>query len=122
MSPDFRNIAVHNFRDGVHVYRIGGFDRLKAPRLYPFNDSPNQQIALQVSFAHEGHVLVCGSSTGSVCIWEVESGDFFQQLDHNGIASLAQLHSDRLLMLHLGSMVMTVAVRVVTTSGQHDTQ
>lgn len=85
VSPDFRSIAVHNFMDGIHLYRIGAFDRLKSPRLYPFDSNPDQRIALQVSFAHGGKALVCGSSTGNVCIWDVASGDFFQQLDHNGI-------------------------------------
>ncbi|KAH9922191.1 WD40-repeat-containing domain protein [Fomitopsis serialis] len=82
VSPDYSSIVVHNFKDGLTEYSLS--DRTKARQSYRFNATPNPKIALQVAFLRYGRAIVCGTSTGNVCVWETSSGDYFQQLDHGG--------------------------------------
>ncbi|KAH9924803.1 WD40-repeat-containing domain protein [Fomitopsis serialis] len=77
-----RFIAVHNGSDGVHLYSLGGHDQ-KPRRLYKFADTqPLPRIAVQVSFIHGDQAIVCGTSSGNVCIWQTKSGELFQSLGH----------------------------------------
>ena len=86
LSPDYQTIVTHNFKDGLHEYSLarGVSGRIKPQKLYRFDTPPKPKIALQVAFAHYGSALVAGTSTGNVCIWETKTGEYFQQLDHDG--------------------------------------
>lgn len=87
VSPDYRSIVTHNFKNGLHEYSLVGShlsERAKPQKSYRFDVPPQPRIALQIAFVHYGSALVSGTSTGNVCIWETATGDYFQQLDHDG--------------------------------------
>ncbi|KAH9842021.1 WD40-repeat-containing domain protein [Rhodofomes roseus] len=83
ISQNFRRIAVHNFKDGVHLYAMGA-NGSPRPRLCKFEAEPRYLLALQVAFIHNGDAVVCGSSTGNVCIWQTSTGELYQTLTHPG--------------------------------------
>ncbi|EPS99888.1 hypothetical protein FOMPIDRAFT_46431 [Fomitopsis schrenkii] len=84
VSPNDRDIVVHNFRDGLLSYHINAFNQARARRTHQFDRTPKSNVALQVGFLHSGSAVFCGTSTGNVCIWQKRTGEFFQQLPHDG--------------------------------------
>jgi hypothetical protein len=50
-------------------------------------DSLSCSESIQVQFMHQGAAVICGSNTGEVSIWQIESGEKFQILDHGGKSS-----------------------------------
>ena len=85
VSQNFRFIAVHNFRDGVHLYIMRAGERMPRKH-YEFDRKArtNDAIALQVTFIHNDRAIVCGTATGNVSIWQVATGELFQSLPHGG--------------------------------------
>ncbi|KAH9931483.1 WD40-repeat-containing domain protein [Fomitopsis serialis] len=84
ISPDYRQIVVHNFQDGLQQYAIKGKESPHPMLKYLFDTHSDSKLALQVAFLHHGRAVISGTSTGRVCIWETASGDYFQQLPHDG--------------------------------------
>ncbi|KAH9840939.1 WD40-repeat-containing domain protein [Rhodofomes roseus] len=82
INKKFRFIAVHNFKDGVHLYSLGA--EQKPLRHYKFDVEPIPDVLLQVSFIHGGQAIVCGTTTGNVCIWQTTTGELYQTLAHQG--------------------------------------
>ncbi|KAI0362854.1 WD40 repeat-like protein, partial [Pilatotrama ljubarskyi] len=82
ISPLGNNIAVYNVATGVDVYNIGIGEKTLL-KTYKLNKEPQSRHRLQTAYAMNGHRLVCGTTTGDVCVWLVENGHFFQQLSHN---------------------------------------
>ncbi|KAH9914567.1 WD40-repeat-containing domain protein [Fomitopsis serialis] len=107
ISPGFRFIAVHNLRDGVHLYSMGGHEQ-RPRRLLRFTDQPLPRIALQTAFIHEGRAVVCGTSTGDVCIWQTGTGELFQSLSHQEdiIMAVASCRKGNICYLATGSATM----------------
>ncbi|OBZ65024.1 hypothetical protein A0H81_14977 [Grifola frondosa] len=86
LSPDRSSIIIHNVQEGLHLYSIG-YLKNQSPilRNYKFEAAPRKKYRLQVAYLHQGQAVVCGTTTGNVCIWETASGDIFQLLPHNGL-------------------------------------
>ena len=47
-------------------------------------DSLSCSQSIQVQFMQHGTAIICGSKAGEVSLWQVESGEKFQILDHGG--------------------------------------
>ena len=102
ISPDFLRVVLHSFDDGIHAYNIsGGRDHLKRCGTYKLDSPPRSRHALQVAFVQEGRAIVAGTTTGKVCVWQAASGEYFQQLEHDGecvaalcVPSLTSLSED----------------------------
>ena len=107
-----RYMAVHNFRDGVHLYAMRAGER-KPRMLYKLDnlDHADNTIALQVCFIHNDRAVVCGTSTGDVSIWQVATGELFQSLPHRGTSRQSrapQRHSHG----RIDDVIMAVAVSI----------
>ncbi|OBZ73424.1 hypothetical protein A0H81_07119 [Grifola frondosa] len=85
LSPDGRNIIVYNLVDGVHSYVVGSFKKQMPRHQYKFDVIPRSNHALKVAYLHAGRALVCGTTTGNICIWNTASKEYFQLLGHNGV-------------------------------------
>ncbi|OBZ70902.1 putative WD repeat-containing protein K04G11.4 [Grifola frondosa] len=83
LSPDGRNIVVYNLINGLQSYLIGSSKKRTPRRHYKLDVPSRSKHRLQVAYIHEGQALVCGTTTGNVCIWEVATGEYFQLLAHN---------------------------------------
>ncbi|PCH36199.1 hypothetical protein WOLCODRAFT_168120, partial [Wolfiporia cocos MD-104 SS10] len=94
LSPDGRTIAVHNLIDGLHLYRTGVSGEQRPRRHFKFDVPPRTKHALRLAFLHQGQALVCGTTTGNVCIWETTTGEFYQQLAHDNdiVQTVAAYH------------------------------
>ena len=110
VTRNFRFIAVHNFRDGLNLYPLkAGGGRSRKSYWLGYSAATDRAIALQVSFIHNDRALVCGSSTGSVSIWQVSTGEQFQSLPHEG--TQVTLHVIRTYAdTCVGHVMMAVAV------------
>ncbi|OBZ78096.1 Calcium/calmodulin-dependent protein kinase type 1 [Grifola frondosa] len=89
LSPDGRNIIVYNLVDGVHSYVVGSFKKQMPRHQYKFDVIPRSNHALKVAYLHAGRALVCGTTTGNICIWNTASKEYFQLLGHNDDTILA---------------------------------
>lgn len=52
--------------------------------LYKLDRVPRSKHCLQAHFIHGGDAIVCGTTTGNVCVWNAVSGELFQLLAHDG--------------------------------------
>ncbi|OBZ77850.1 COMPASS-like H3K4 histone methylase component WDR5B [Grifola frondosa] len=89
LSPDGRNIIVYNLVDGVHSYVVGSFKKQTPTHHYKLDVLPRRNKALQVAYLHDGRAIVCGTTTGNICIWDSASKEYFQLLGHNDDMVLA---------------------------------
>ena len=111
ISPNDRHIAVHNFQDGLLMYFIDALNRPKQRKPFHFDVSPNAKIALQVAFVHAGDAVVCGTTTGEICIWQTRTGELFQQLSHDGEHSMsAEFRVRTEIRILLDDVVPAIAV------------
>ncbi|OBZ77587.1 COMPASS-like H3K4 histone methylase component WDR5B [Grifola frondosa] len=83
LSPDGRHIVVYNMVDGLHSYLTGSFRKQTPGSHYKFDVRPQSKHVLQVAYLHGGQAVICGTTAGNVCIWDVESREYFQILSHN---------------------------------------
>ncbi|OBZ66279.1 hypothetical protein A0H81_13832 [Grifola frondosa] len=83
LSPDGHSIIVYNLADSLQLYSVGSFKNQEPKRSYEFDAVPRTKRKLQVAYLHKGNAVVCGTTTGNVCIWETASGEYFQLLAHN---------------------------------------
>ncbi|RDX51813.1 WD40 repeat-like protein [Lentinus brumalis] len=88
LSPDYRHIALYNAVDGVDLYVAGQGVKQEARIKYLLDKPPQSKHQLQVQFIHAGQALVCGTTTGTVRLWETGSGEILQELAHGGKYSL----------------------------------
>ncbi|KAI9060079.1 WD40 repeat-like protein [Trametes sanguinea] len=85
LSPDGRNLVVYNMVSGVARYAIGPKGSRSKPRqFYKLEKPARSKLRLHTSFLHDGRAIVCGTTTGQVCIWNVKTGEHFQLLTHAG--------------------------------------
>ncbi|OSC96182.1 WD40 repeat-like protein [Trametes coccinea BRFM310] len=85
ISPDHRHITVYNLVNGLDVYALGPQRKPKAKMTYKFDTAPQSKHRLPVTYVHRGHGIVCGTTTGKVCVWEAASGELMQHLPHDGM-------------------------------------
>ena len=75
---------MYNVVDGVDLYSTGQNGEQKARTKYKLDKPSRTKHQLQVLYIHQGQALVCGTTTGTVRLWEVGSGDTLQELAHGG--------------------------------------
>ncbi|KAI0740265.1 WD40-repeat-containing domain protein [Earliella scabrosa] len=85
LSEDGKYIVAHNIENGVDLYVANGRKNRPATH-YTFDKVPNSRHRLQVNFVQRGGGIVCGTTTGSVCIWYKGSTEIFQKLHHDSNA------------------------------------
>lgn len=86
LKPDGRHIAVYNLRDAVDLYAVGPYGPQQVPRhTYKLDKPKKTNLCLQVAFINHGSGLICGTTTGNVCVWDTASGEYFQLLGHSGM-------------------------------------
>lgn len=85
LNPKGDELAVYNVVDGVDVYAIrsGGGIKRKPRRVFKHPRMPRTKHALQTTFIIDGRGLVCGTTTGDVCVWDTANGDIYQVLNHD---------------------------------------
>ncbi|OSD00154.1 WD40 repeat-like protein [Trametes coccinea BRFM310] len=81
ISPMGNNLAVYNFVSGVDVYNVGAGEK-SLLKSYKLSKPPQSLHKVQVAYAMNGQRLVCGTTTGDVCVWLVENTQFYQLLNH----------------------------------------
>lgn len=85
LSPNEHRLLVHNLRNGLDLYRLDKNKFLCRSRTFKFNDKqPDKNYPVSVAFVHEGAGVVSGAQAGSVFVWETNSGEQFQVLEHDG--------------------------------------
>ncbi|KAI0323593.1 WD40 repeat-like protein [Cubamyces sp. BRFM 1775] len=84
LSPDRSRFAVYNCVDGLDVYPVGPYKKQSPLMSFKFPRAPQSRHGLNVSYVHRGHGLMSGTTTGSVCLWETQTGDLWQALPHDG--------------------------------------
>ncbi|KAH9920994.1 WD40-repeat-containing domain protein [Amylocystis lapponica] len=94
LGPEDASVLTYNLVDGLHLYILGA-DQQKPCRLYKLDVLPRSKHAVQVAFLHQGRAVVCGTTTGRVCIWETVTGEFFQILSHDGTSCFKAASSTR---------------------------
>ncbi|KAI0715186.1 WD40-repeat-containing domain protein [Earliella scabrosa] len=79
------NVAVYNVLDGVDVYVVksGGGHKRKPRHHFKLPKPPRTKHAVHITYINEGRGLVCGSTTGDVCVWDTATGDVYQTLLHD---------------------------------------
>ncbi|KAI0701429.1 WD40-repeat-containing domain protein [Cerioporus squamosus] len=85
LSPLGDDIAVYNVVDGVDIYGIksGGGIRRKPKRILKYPRVPRTKHAVQVTYIIDGRGIVCGTTTGDVCVWDTANGEVYQVLNHD---------------------------------------
>ncbi|OBZ66175.1 hypothetical protein A0H81_13821 [Grifola frondosa] len=83
LSIDGHNIITHNLVDGIYAYSVVPSKKPIPKYHYKFDVLPQTKHILQVAYLHEGQAVVCGTTTGDICIWEAATGEYFQLLGHN---------------------------------------
>ncbi|KAI0323557.1 WD40 repeat-like protein [Cubamyces sp. BRFM 1775] len=84
ISPDSRSIVVYNLVDGLDLYTLGAQRKTQPKMTYKFDAPPSSRHRLQVEYIHDGHGIVCGTTTGKICVWESVTGELSQHLPHEG--------------------------------------
>lgn len=82
---------VQTMHKGLFMFLIG---RMRPSRQFVL-PGKEEGRALPVLFLSAGTKAVCGSSAGEVCIWDMVSGELFQNLPHGGmfrVTKLTELH------------------------------
>ncbi len=84
LSPNENSIVIYNIRDGVDVYAVKatGGGRRKPKRSFKLPKPARTNYAVQVMYVNDGRGVVCGTTTGEVCIWDTMSGEIYQTLAH----------------------------------------
>ncbi len=85
LSPRGDDIAVYNVVDGVDIYGIksSGGMRRKPKRTLKYPRLPRTKHALQATYIIDGRGIVCGTTTGDVCVWDTANSEVYQVLNHD---------------------------------------
>jgi hypothetical protein len=86
LSPDGHSLLVSNLSDAMNSYSL---DTLNATKSYRYTINPRMNFPLAVAYLKRGKYVTCGTHTGAVQIWDRESGEIFQVLEHSSRASLS---------------------------------
>ena len=63
--------------------RSAGGIRPKPRRSFKSPRIPRSKHALQVTYIIDGRGIVCGTTTGDVCVWDTANGEVYQVLNHD---------------------------------------
>ncbi|KAI0690612.1 WD40-repeat-containing domain protein [Cerioporus squamosus] len=85
LSLDGRYIIAHNVQGGVDLYAASA-RKSRSIMHYNFDEPPRSKHCLQVSFLQRSNGIVCGTTTGNICIWYRSTGELFQKLHHDGMS------------------------------------
>ncbi|KAL7277902.1 hypothetical protein ACG7TL_008852 [Trametes sanguinea] len=104
ISPMGNNLAVYNFVSGVDVYNVGAGEK-SLLKSYKLSKPPQSLHKVQVAYAMNGQRLVCGTTTGDVCVWLVENTQFYQLLNHTDhiVMAVDTMGRDNYLYIATGS-------------------
>ncbi len=94
ISADEKHMITHNLHGTVDLYAISGGRKTRIISRYKFDEPPRSKHCLQVAFVQRYNGILCGTTTGSICIWYKNSGELFQKLHHNGKSALHTLRKD----------------------------
>ncbi|KAI0351857.1 WD40 repeat-like protein [Trametes cingulata] len=106
ITPNHRYIAVYNLVDGLDLYTLGPHKKPKPRMSYKLNKPPRSKHTLQVEFIHRGNAVVCGTTSGTVRVWETSTGEPCQDLDHpenDIIQAIASTLQDKTSYIAVGS-------------------
>ncbi|KAI0715209.1 WD40-repeat-containing domain protein, partial [Earliella scabrosa] len=93
LSPNSRSIVVYNMATGLDRYIVGS--RGKPRQAYKLVSAPRCKLTVRTAFLHGGRAIICGTTTGAVCIWNVGDGEHFQILQHEGLTGLSYITVER---------------------------
>ncbi|KAI1782542.1 WD40-repeat-containing domain protein [Ganoderma leucocontextum] len=93
LSSDGKALIAYSFDRGVHLYSLVSHND-NPIGTYKLEQAPRTKHRVQVAFVQKDRGIVCGTTTGSVCMWYRESREIFQKLHHAGScsASLARIY------------------------------
>ena len=76
---------MYNVLDGVDVYAVkgGGGSRRKPKQSFKLPKPPRTKHAVHVVYINDGSGIACGSTTGDVCVWDVNNSELYQTLFHD---------------------------------------
>ncbi|KAH9920711.1 uncharacterized protein B0H18DRAFT_1121803 [Fomitopsis serialis] len=83
LSPDCKQLMAYHLQKGLRRYTVTTYFAKHSRCKYEFDEQQTSRLSLQMSFLHGGKAIVCGTTTGKVCIWDVETGELYQKLPHD---------------------------------------
>ncbi|KAH9911476.1 WD40-repeat-containing domain protein, partial [Epithele typhae] len=78
-----RLLAVYNATSGIDVYHIAYHGKQAPRKTYALDERPQSKHHLPVLFINKGAQIFCGTTNGNVRVWDVASGNIFQDLHHD---------------------------------------
>jgi hypothetical protein len=60
---------------------------------------PGKNYKCSITFLHNGQLVLCGSPTGNVGIWDASSGQHQQSLEHHGQWDPISSNQDALIII-----------------------
>ncbi|TFY77322.1 hypothetical protein EWM64_g6692 [Hericium alpestre] len=73
-------LALTNYSDGTELYKVGPSEFLRSLKQAAKRSGKN--LALQAVFVHDGRAIACASVKGEVTIYDTDSGESLQVLEH----------------------------------------
>lgn len=83
LSPDGLSLLVSNLSNGMNLYSL---KTLEVSKSYQYTVNPRTNFPLSVAYLRGGKLVTCGTHTGTVQIWDKETGEIHQTLDHSSKA------------------------------------
>ncbi|KAH9914248.1 WD40-repeat-containing domain protein [Fomitopsis serialis] len=83
LSPDCKQLMAYHLQKGLRCYAVATYFAKPSRCKYEFDEPQTSRLSLQMSFLHGGKAVVCGTTTGKVCIWDIETGELYQKLPHD---------------------------------------
>ena len=72
---------MYNVVDGIDVYDVKANGQKRKPKKHlSLPKKPRTKHAVHVAYINEGRGIVCGTTTGDVCVWNMTSGEVYQAL------------------------------------------
>lgn len=82
LSPSGQSLLVSNLSNGMNLYSLS---TRNLQNTYQYNVNPRTNFPLSLAFLKRGRYVTCGTHTGTVEIWNTETGEIFQSLDHDSM-------------------------------------
>ena len=72
---------MYNMIDGVDMYDVmANGDKRRPKKHFALPKKPRTKHAVHVAYINGGRGIVCGTTTGDVCVWNTASGEVYQAL------------------------------------------
>jgi hypothetical protein len=85
LSTDGHSLLVSNLSDAMNSYSL---DTLDVTKSYRYTINPRMNFPLAVAYLKRGKYVTCGTHTGAIQIWDRESGEISQVLEHSSMSLL----------------------------------